>query len=74
MKQYIGLLLILITFGCTPKENTEQHDNQISEMELVLDTKNALGEGAIWNHKTQEFWWIDIEGQTFNVYNPTTKK
>ncbi|NQU84279.1 MAG: SMP-30/gluconolactonase/LRE family protein [Mariniphaga sp.] len=44
-----------------------------SEIELVLDTKSALGEGAIWNHKTQKLYWINITGKTLNIYNPAVE-
>jgi len=41
-----------------------------SDVELVLDTKSELGEGAIWNPKTNELIWVDIEGKILNFYNP----
>jgi len=39
---------------------------------LVYEAKAKLGEGAIWNPETQCLYWVDIEGQTFNVYDPVT--
>ncbi len=44
-----------------------------SEVELVLDSKSELGEGAIWNHKTSELIWVDITGEILNFYNPFLK-
>ncbi len=41
--------------------------------ELEYETKSLLGEGAFWNYKTQELYWVDIEGKQLNIYNPTTK-
>lgn len=41
-------------------------------MELVIDSKSELGEGAIWNPKTGEFIWINITGKILNFYNPKT--
>lgn len=35
------------------------------EASLFVEMKNELGEGAIWNHETEEFWHIDIEGKQF---------
>ena len=32
-----------------------------------------MGEGAFWNHQTQEFYWVDILGQELHIYNPATK-
>jgi len=42
-------------------------------MELVMDSKSELGEGAIWNPKTGELLWINITGKILNFYNPKTE-
>lgn len=60
--------------ACNEETTTEQQTEEAPKVETVLDVQNALGEGAIWNHITQELWWIDIEGFTFNTYNPKTGK
>jgi len=41
---------------------------------LEYKIKAELGEGAIWNHQTQEFYWVDIEGKKLHIYNPQTKE
>ena len=41
---------------------------------LEYKIKARLGEGAFWNHKTQELYWVDIEDQVLHIYNPQTKK
>lgn len=38
--------------------------------QLELKTNATLGEGAIWNHRTQELYWVDIEGKKLHIYNP----
>ncbi len=43
-----------------------------SEVELVLDSKSELGEGAIWNYKTGELIWVNIKGKILNFYNPAS--
>jgi len=65
MNKIITLIIsILIMIGCTvEKEN---------EVELVIDTKSELGEGAVWDHRTGELLWIDIEGKILNFYKPST--
>lgn len=40
---------------------------------LAYEIKAELGEGAFWNHKTQQFYWIDIEGKKFHIFDPITK-
>ncbi|WP_083570828.1 SMP-30/gluconolactonase/LRE family protein [Mariniphaga anaerophila] len=64
-----NILLILsvtaLLMSCsTPKKDT---------VELVLDTKSALGEGAIWNPKTGELIWVNITEKILNIYNPKLK-
>jgi sugar lactone lactonase YvrE len=77
MKIYLLPIIVIAFFACSqPAENTQQETIQTTEIstpELVIDAKNQLGEGSIWNYKTGELWWIDIEGKTLNTYNPTTK-
>jgi len=79
----VGLIFILI--GCNqPETKLVDHSIEKSEAEiqqstslsaeLAYLTQAKLGEGALWNHKTQTLWWIDIEGMQFNIYDPKTNK
>jgi len=64
-KSFLLFLVILIVFiSCTT-----QKSNQI---ELVIDSKSELGEGAIWNQKTGELMWVNITDKILNFYNPKT--
>jgi sugar lactone lactonase YvrE len=40
--------------------------------ELVLDTKAALGEGAIWDAERQVLYWVDILSCHVHIYDPVT--
>lgn len=63
MKQLLSLLCVtVIVLSCT--------HSKTNKAELVLDTKSELGEGALWNHKTGQLMWINIEGKILNIYNP----
>lgn len=42
--------------------------------ELVYDAKATLGEGALWNARTQELYWVDILEKKFCIYNPADGK
>jgi len=42
------------------------------QAELEFETMALLGEGAFWNHKTKELYWVDIEDKKFNIYNPSS--
>lgn len=59
------LVTVILSASCSTQKKTE--------VELVLDTKSALGEGAIWNHKTGELIWVNITDKILNFYSPTLK-
>ncbi|APZ44850.1 regucalcin [Polaribacter reichenbachii] len=46
----------------------------IKTAKLAYKINASLGEGAIWNYKTQELYWVDIEGKQLNIFNPSTKE
>ncbi len=86
LKKYsIIIFILLIThphFGQTRKSMGDftierTNDNAIEKMPVVqLEYKieSKLGEGAIWNYKTQELYWVDIEGKKLHIYHPETKQ
>ena len=41
-------------------------------VDLVLDAKAALGEGAIWNRALQRLHWVDISGHRVFTYDPAS--
>lgn len=41
-----------------------------SDVELVVDCRNQLGEGVLWNPDDGRVWWTDIEGRTLWSYDP----
>lgn len=61
MLYFTVFLAAILPAGCTSKKN---------KVELVLDTKSDLGEGAIWNYKTKELIWVNITDRILNFYNP----
>ena len=78
------LLLSAVSQGCKTKvtetQNQTEIENPVEEViksnptvHLEYETKAALGEGAFWNHKTQEFYWIDIVNKKFHIYKPSNK-
>ncbi len=68
--------------SCSDKKKEQQRiETSSSEMQtsaenvatLELETKAKLGEGSIWNYKSGELYWVDIESKKVNFYNPKTK-
>jgi len=60
----IFVLTLFVVSACTIQKS--------KEVELVIDSKSDLGEGAIWNSQTGELLWINITGKILNIYNPKT--
>lgn len=43
------------------------------QVELEIDAKAQLGEGALWHPTENKLYWVNIEGKTFHIYDPLTK-
>jgi len=65
------LLILFLFISCAEKKQTQQQNLSV---ELLLKNQAQLGEGAFWNHATNEFFWIDIEGKQLHIYNPKSKE
>jgi len=75
MKPYIIIIAVLVFSGCRqqsntalPKTTSEKKTN--SKVEVAYKTKALLGEGAIWDAKTSQLYWIDIEGKKLHILDP----
>ncbi len=42
------------------------------EVEVVLDAHAHVGEGPVWDDRTNTLVWVDIMGQAIHVYDPAT--
>lgn len=84
VKQLLYLAIsVSIFFACespgsktalpTNTETTKPSPMEPIKASLEYKIKAQLGEGALWNYKTQEFYWVDIEGKLLHIYNPKTK-
>ena len=71
--------LILIAFAIVVAACQNPDSNpKISKMDptkaiLAFEIQAQLGEGAFWNHITQTFYWIDIEGKKLHIFDPAQK-
>lgn len=43
----------------------------MSQLELVVDAKAILGEGPCWDAESRIIYWVDIEQNRINNYDPT---
>jgi len=43
-----------------------------ADVELVLDAKARLGEGAVWDARRHLLYWVDIEGHEVHAFDPAT--
>ncbi|WP_298422685.1 SMP-30/gluconolactonase/LRE family protein [uncultured Kordia sp.] len=77
MKKYILIIAATVFVSCNSnKKQPEKSMDTIktNEVTVAYQVDAALGEGAIWNHETNELFWIDIEGKSLNMLNPKTKQ
>ena len=82
MKPLLYFLIFLVAFQTQSQmtkvnnpAQTEQSDGNYKTLKATLEfeTKAKLGEGAFWNYKTKQLYWVDIEARALHVYNPNTK-
>jgi len=69
--QLFLLISLVVVFACKNSHEKAEPNNHSAEIEFKINAE--LGEGAFWNYKTQEFYWVDIIDKSLNIYNPTTK-
>ena len=43
-----------------------------SEVDLIIDAKALVGEGPIWHSQKNVLYWVDILGNSVNIYDPAT--
>ena len=65
MKNILPFIIIIIVASLFVNCKISQKE----KVELVLDSKSELGEGAIWNYKTDKLLWVDITGKILNLYD-----
>lgn len=68
------MTLFLSVWSCNTKQHQKPTDMALkTQATLEYKIKAQLGEGAFWNHQTQELYWVDIDGKALHIYNPKTK-
>ena len=41
-----------------------------TDVSVVLRASAQIGEGPVWDARTQRLYWVDIVGQQLHVFNP----
>lgn len=60
--RYVFLMTVVLScVSCSKKPD---------KVEVIQGTHSSLGEGAIWNHRTNQLYWVDITGKILNIYTP----
>ena len=61
--------------ACKEKGETKPKEVKVNPTiaTLAYQIEAQLGEGAYWNHVTQTFYWIDIEGKKLHLFDPATQ-
>ncbi len=44
----------------------------MNHLEIVLDTQADLGEGPVWDQRSQQLAWVDIMAHRLNFFDPST--
>jgi sugar lactone lactonase YvrE len=76
MKKYSLIILIIVFMSCKSNEKLQEITDTVAINEVTVAYKidSKLGEGAIWNHDTNELYWIDIEGKLLHIFNPKSNQ
>lgn len=76
MKKYTLIIVAILFTSCLLNDKLKDKTTEETKNEVVVAYKTdaLLGEGAIWNYKSNELYWIDIEGKLLNIFNPETNK
>ncbi|MCZ6595423.1 MAG: SMP-30/gluconolactonase/LRE family protein [Bacteroidetes bacterium] len=74
------LLLFILTsiflLNCTERSTEKNPGSEVKTLQMAqleYEIPSLLGEGAFWNYKSGELYWIDIDGKKLHIYNPETK-
>lgn len=64
-------LLSLLGISFYKFQNSSQESDQVK---AVIEIKSELGEGAFWDHRQQQLYWIDIVAKKVYIYDPASQK
>ncbi|MDC7998322.1 SMP-30/gluconolactonase/LRE family protein [Gilvibacter sediminis] len=76
LSSYSALLLTL-SLSCkseAQKPSEEPQDPPKEAVQLAFENKSELGEGPVWNAKTQELYWVDILNKELHIFSPDTQE
>ncbi|MEZ4817775.1 MAG: SMP-30/gluconolactonase/LRE family protein [Flavobacteriaceae bacterium] len=77
LRLFSVFLSTLFLICCKEKSSVESPLTKTTvapEVQLEWQIPAQLGEGAFWNHKIRQLYWIDILGKKLYLYSPATKE
>lgn len=73
---FLLILTSIFWLNCTEKTTNKTSVSKVESRQMAqleYEIPSLLGEGAFWNYKSQELYWIDIDGKKLHIYKPETK-
>jgi sugar lactone lactonase YvrE len=70
------ILTFILLLNCTEKTTNKTSVSKVETLQMAqleYEIHSLLGEGAFWNYKSQELYWIDIDGKKIHIYDPDIK-
>jgi sugar lactone lactonase YvrE len=70
------ILTFILLLNCTEKTTNKTSVSKVETLQMAqleYEIHSLLGEGAFWNYKSQELYWIDIDGKKLHIYDPDIK-
>ena len=44
------------------------------QIECVVQSRSQVGEGALWDDRTNVLWWVDIPAGLIHCYDPASRE
>src|SRR6056297_2202185 len=56
--------------ACVGPPRSGRTKGKLVKVDIALDIRAEVGEGAIWDDRRGWLWWVDIRGKSVNAFDP----